>query len=246
MVGTFGRWAGPLLDGRDFWKLGVDFSLAKAHSKVVQDLTLLPEAAVWHAPSQTLVVADVHLGKAAAFRAGGIAVPDGDDARDLENLAALVEKHKASRLVVAGDMFHAPSGIRVELLELLKRFLDRIGVPVVLTIGNHDAKLRSIPSGVIAVDHLDLANEGPRIVHDPASSTPGRFHMAGHLHPVIRIRDGRRTCLRLPCFWQQENLLVLPAFGSFTGGSIIKPGPQDRVFTALRDQVVEIPAAAWG
>ncbi len=223
----------------------VDFSSTYAHTNGVRDLTLLPESGVWHAPSRTLVVADVHLGKAAAFRAGGIAVPDGDDARDLDRLAAMVENHEATRLVVAGDLFHAPSGLSRELEELLGQFLKRIDVPVVLTIGNHDAKMPTLPAGLITAPGLDLANDGPFVVHDPVDAKPGRLHIAGHLHPVIRIRDGHRTAMRLPCFWKQENLLVLPAFGSFTGGAIIKPAAGDRIYTALRDQVVEIPATAW-
>jgi uncharacterized protein len=211
----------------------------------MKDLTLLPECAVWHAPSRTLVVADVHLGKAAAFRVGGIAVPDGDDAGDLTKLSALAAKYDAVRLVVAGDLFHAPSGICPGLLELLSGFLREIAVPVVLTIGNHDAKLRTLPDGIAALPWLDLADDGPRVVHDPADAGSGRFHIAGHLHPVIRLRDGRRTALRLPCFWQRRDLLVLPAFGAFTGGSIIKPATGDRVHAMVRDRVVEIPASAW-
>lgn len=211
---------------------------------MMQSLTLLPESAVWHGPTRTLVVADVHLGKAAAFRAGGIPVPEGDDAQDLARLAALVKKHDAARLVIAGDLFHAPAGVTPALESLLAEFLREIAIPLFLTTGNHDAKLRSLPDGFIAVPHFDLAGDGPRVVHDPAAATPDRFHIAGHIHPVIRIRDGRRASLRLACFWERENLLVLPAFGTFTGGSIISPAPGDRIFTTLRDQVVEIPAAA--
>lgn len=211
----------------------------------MHSLTLLPESAVWHAPSRTLVVADVHLGKAAAFRAGGIPVPEGDDSHDLARLAALVARHDAARLVIAGDLFHAPAGVTPALESRLRDFLKTIAIPLILTIGNHDAKLRALPADLTAMPRLDLADDGPRVVHDPADATPGGFHIAGHLHPVIRIRDGRRTSLRLPCFWWRENLLVLPAFGSFTGGSIITPAAGDKVFTTLRDQVVEIPAAVW-
>lgn len=215
------------------------------HPLAMKDLNMLPESAVWHEPSRTLVVADVHLGKAAAFRAGGIAVPDGDDGHDLARLAGLVAKHDAGRLVVAGDLFHAPSGIGPELLELVADFAERIGIPWVLTVGNHDAKLRRYPEGIVAVPWVDLVDGGPRVVHDPADARGDRFHLAGHLHPVIRLRDGRRSSLRLPCFWQCDGVLVMPAFGSFTGGAIINPAEGDRVFSALRDQIVEIPPAAW-
>lgn len=208
-------------------------------------LTLLPEAAAWHSPSRTLIVADVHLGKSAAFRAQGVPVPDGDDAHDLNRLANLVVRENPARLVIAGDLFHAPSGITPELVSLLAGFLEKIRIPMILTLGNHDAKIRTLPAGITDVPHHDLAIGGPRVIHDPADATPGHFHLAGHLHPVIRIRDGRRTSLRLPCFWRNENRLVLPSFGSFTGGSIITPIRGDAVFTEMRGQVVEIPPALW-
>jgi len=208
----------------------------------MHDLTLLPEAAVWHAPTRTLVVADVHLGKAAAFRDGGIPVPEGDDAHDLARLTALVRKHGASRLVIAGDLFHAPAGMTPALESRFADFLKHLGIPLILATGNHDAKIRRLPAGIAAATHLDLAIEGPRVIHDPADATaPECFHIAGHLHPVVRLRDGRRTSLRLACFWLRENLLVLPAFGTFTGGTVITPGRGDRIFATLRDQVVEIP-----
>jgi len=211
----------------------------------VKSLKLLPESAVWHARSRTLVVADVHLGKAAAFRAGGIPVPEGDDSHDLARLAALVARHAAARLVVAGDLFHAPAGVTPVLSSRVADFLATIGIPLVLTTGNHDARLRRLPDEIIAVPFLDLAPRGPRVIHDPADATPGRFHIAGHLHPVVRLRDGRRSSLRVPCFWRRENLLVLPSFGTFTNGSIIAPAAGEGIYVALHDKIVEIPAAVW-
>jgi len=160
----------------------------------MHDLTLLPESAVWHAPTRTLVVADVHLGKAAAFRAGGIPVPEGGDADDLARLLALVRKHAAARLVIAGDLFHAPAGVTPALEALVAGFLTNLGVPFLLATGNHDAKLRGLPAGITAAPWVDLTSDGPRVVHDPADATAtGRFQLAGHLHPVFRLRDGRRT-----------------------------------------------------
>ncbi len=204
-------------------------------------ITLLPDAAAWHAPSRSLIVADVHLGKSAAFRAMGVPVPDGDDARDLARLAALAAREKAARLVIAGDLFHAPSGVTPELESLLADFLAKLGIPLALTTGNHDAKIRALPPGIAATPHLDLSDGGPRVIHDPAEAAADRFHIAGHIHPVVRIRDGRRTSLRLPCFWRSGRVLVLPSFGGFTGGSIITPGEGDSVFAAMRGRVVEIP-----
>lgn len=203
-------------------------------------LTLLPEGAVYLTDSSTLVLADLHLGKAAAFRAKGLPVPEGDTARDLGRVWALAEKHGAARIVIAGDLFHAPSGITPELETELDDFLNAIGIPVILVLGNHDEKLRVIPPRLEPVRELDLG-ENLRVVHDPADARGGSLHLCGHHHPIVKIPDGKRTSLRLSCFFNHGNQLVLPAFGSFTGGAVVHPLPDDRVFVALREQIIELP-----
>ena len=205
-------------------------------------LSLLPEGAVFLSDCATLVVADVHLGKSAAFRAQGLPVPEGDTVRDLQRLLELARKCHAAHLVVAGDLFHAPSGITPLLEAALADFIRALGLPVTLVFGNHDVKLKQIPSQIHSVAGLDLG-ESIRVIHDPAHASGGRMHLSGHWHPVVRIPDGRRTSLRLPCFLYRNHTLVLPAFGSFTGGAILSPAPDDRVFVAIRDQVIELPAA---
>jgi len=205
-------------------------------------LRLLPEGALWIGDGKLLVVADVHLGKSAAFRARGLPVPEGDTARDCKRLLDLAHKCGAEQLVIAGDLFHAPSGIDSELETTLAGFLGEIAIPLTLVVGNHDVKIRRLPAGLKSLPHLDLG-ESLRIIHDPAHASGERLHISGHWHPVVRIPDGRRTSLRLPCFLYRNHTLVLPAFGSFTGGAILSAEPDDRVFVALRDEIVEIPAA---
>ena len=203
-------------------------------------VSLLPEGCVYLTDVQTLIVADIHLGKSATFRARGLPVPEGDTARDLERLRKLLRRCQASRLVIAGDLFHAPAGITPELESALAGFLAAVDIPVTLVIGNHDVKIRHLPAPMHPVSQLDLG-ESIRVIHDPKDMRGDRLHIAGHLHPVIKIPDGRRTSLRLPCFLLRHQTLVLPAFGSFTGGAIIKPKPGDRIFVALRENVVELP-----
>lgn len=203
-------------------------------------LNLLPEGAIYLADCATLVVADLHLGKSAAFRAKGLPVPEGDDARDLGRLRALVNKHAAARLMIAGDLFHAPAGITPELEKAMEGFLDTIGIPVTLVLGNHDAKIHNIPDRLHPRDLIELTN-GLKIIHDPADAEGKSLHLCGHLHPIVRISDGKRTSLRFSCFLNRGTTLVLPSFGSFTGGAVIHPMTLDRVFVALRDEIIELP-----
>lgn len=208
--------------------------------QISPSLALLAEGAAFLADESTLIVADIHLGKSAVFRAKGLPVPEGDSARDLARLFDLAKKHRASHLVIAGDLFHSSTGLTTQLETALADFMVRLEIPITLVTGNHDVGIRKLPAQLRSVAHLDLENH-LRVIHDPAHASGESFHIAGHWHPVVKIPDGKRTSLRLACFLYRDNTLVLPAFGSFTGGAILDAEPGDRVFVAIRDQVVELP-----
>jgi len=205
------------------------------------DIQLLPEGVAFLPKTSSLVIADIHLGKSATFRARGLPVPEGDTERDLTRIRNLIHETHARELIIAGDLFHAPAGVTADLAALLAVFIETLGVPLILISGNHDAKLKRLPSGLTALPHLD--REYIRIIHDPVDASPDHLNIAGHWHPVARIPDGRRTSLRLPCFLFRRKTLVMPSFGSFTGGAIVSPEPGDRIFVALRGQVIELPEA---
>ena len=202
-------------------------------------IQLLPEGAALLNETSTLVIADIHLGKSATFRARGLPVPEGDTELDLNRIRNLVHETHAKHLIIAGDLFHAPAGVTQDLADLLGDFISTLGIPLTLISGNHDAKLKKLPAGLTALSHLDLG--AIRIVHNPMDTSSDHLNIAGHWHPVVRIPDGKRTSLRLPCFLFRNNTLVLPSFGSFTGGAVMEAEPDDRFFVPLRGQVVELP-----
>ena len=203
-----------------------------------QTLALLPDKTVL-LPDGTLIVADLHLGKATAFQAKGLAVPEGDSAADLHRLRTICEQVGATRILINGDLFHSHAGLTTEIERLMETWLFTISVPVQLIIGNHDAKLRRLPAALNPVPFTEAA--GFHIVHDPADAPPGKPAVCAHWHPVARIADGKRTSLRLPCFLLRGPVLVLPSFGTFTGGAIIDRETGDRVFVAPGERVIEVP-----
>src|SRR5436190_20499208 len=69
-----------------------------------QSLRLLPDHAVYWPARNTLLVADLHLGKDAAFRTAGVPVPAGSTAKDLSRLSSLIGLSGAQRLVILGDL----------------------------------------------------------------------------------------------------------------------------------------------
>lgn len=205
-----------------------------------QTIDLLPGSAARLADG-SLVVADLHLGKATAFQAQGLAIPEGDSAADLDRLRTICEQAAATRLLINGDLFHSPAGLSPEIERLLEFWLASLSIPVQLILGNHDRAIRRVPAALNPVASLEAA--GFLLVHDPAEAPADRPTITAHWHPVAKIADGRRSSLRLPCFLARGGSLVLPAFGSFTGGVVIAPEPGDRFFVAPAERVVEVPAS---
>ncbi|MFN7780785.1 MAG: phosphoesterase, partial [Betaproteobacteria bacterium] len=71
------------------------------------DWQLFAAPAALHVASRTLVVADAHFGKAAAFRARGVPVPQGTTTANLARLTTAIEAIRPRTLVFLGDLFHA-------------------------------------------------------------------------------------------------------------------------------------------
>lgn len=195
-------------------------------------LTLLPERAVWQAETRTLWIADLHLGKAASFRALGQPVPRGTTQENLARLGALVDAHQARRLVVLGDFLHARSGRTPGLLAQLRDWrAARGGLECVVVRGNHDAHAGDAPAdcGFVSVDE-PLARDGVEGWHHVGGeidAASGPMLLSGHIHPVARLTGPGRDRLRLPCFCLRGRAIVLPSFGEFTGGHPVDPRDWD-------------------
>ena len=79
--------------------------------------------------------------------------------------------------------------------------------------GNHDPEIAQWLGGYV-IDSLTV--EGITLRHEPRGAWT-THEIAGHLHPAAKIsRDG--YTLRRPCFIGNGQRLVVPAFGSYTGG----------------------------
>ena len=208
-------------------------------------LTLLPQRAVWREDTRVLFVADVHLGKAAAFRAAGLPVPAGTTRENLARLDALIEALQPRRLVVLGDLFHARAAYReATLREVAAWRARRAPLAVTLVAGNHDASAGAPPAslGLELVDE-PFALDGLELRHLPRDDdAEGPPILAGHLHPAARLNGPAHDSLRLPCFVMRGRQLILPAFGEFTGGSLAAADAVTALCLVAGDRFVHVPA----
>ena len=209
-----------------------------------ETLWLLPERAAYWPARRTLLVADLHLGKPAAFRAAALPVPEATMDADLERLSATIEQTKAERLVILGDLVHARSGQTPRTVETVAAWRRRHrDLAMVLVLGNHDQRCGPTPLEW-RMEIIDELRVEPPFVwrHRPDEHEAG-YVVAGHVHPVAQLTGPGRQKLRLRCFAVGERRAILPAFGGFTGGAVGAPTPTDRVFVVADDQIVEMSRA---
>jgi DNA ligase-associated metallophosphoesterase len=204
----------------------------------------LPQRAALWLDRRWLVVADLHLGKAATFRARGVPVPEGTTQAGLQRLTALIESTRPQRLVFLGDLLHAPEAHRTETMRRFAGWRARHArLPMTLVEGNHDRQAGAPPPAVrIDVVGEPWTEQGIALCHHP-QAVAGAAVVAGHLHPCVRLHGAANDSVRLPCFWQRAGVLTLPAFGEFTGGATVVREAGDRVIAVADERLIEVPAA---
>ena len=167
-----------------------------------------------HWPAQdALLVADLHLEKASWFAQTGQMLPPYDSRETLERLGAALVETGARRILCLGDNFHddaGPQRMEPEAVRLLANLARR--ADLVWITGNHDAGLAGIAGDVVQ----ELEIDGIALRHE---TTPDTTYpeISGHYHPKLRLNIKGRTIAR-PCALRSESRLILPAFGTLTGG----------------------------
>ena len=172
------------------------------------------EGALFWPAQQALLVADLHLEKASWYARLGQFLPPYDSQATLAALTRAVEATSAKRLFCLGDSFHDRFGCERlpgharELLSALTSTLDWVWV-----LGNHDPGFADHCGGRLE-DEMVIA--GIVLRHEAERDDP-RPEISGHFHPKLRLHlRGRQVSRR--CFVASTSKLILPAFGSLTGG----------------------------
>jgi DNA ligase-associated metallophosphoesterase len=198
---------------------------------------LLPQKALYWPRAKTLVVADIHFGKAASFRALGVPVPRGTTTQNLAALDELVALYGAGRIVFLGDFLHARAAhARSTQAALLAWRQRHPQLELTLVRGNHDRHAGD-PAGLLGIDVVDEPYQaGPfAFCHHPDLDPPG-YALAGHVHPAFLLAT-RFDALRLPCFVVGPRRMILPSFGAFTGGHLMTGDLHDGIYVSSGEAV---------
>ncbi len=177
-----------------------------------EPVEVLPEGALWWAPGRALIVADLHLEKASSYARRGQMLPPYDTALTLSRLEEVCRRLRPDRVVSLGDSFH-DRGAEVRLAEADGQRIRALtsACDWVWVEGNHDPT----PPAWLGGRGAHAFKLGALVLrHEPEGE---RGEIAGHLHPVVRIRRRGRS-VRRACFASDGERLVMPAFGALTGG----------------------------
>ncbi len=172
------------------------------------------EAALyWHA-QDALLVSDLHLEKASAYALNGQMLPPYDSVATLEDIAALCAKYRPAKIISLGDNFHDDGGEQ-RLAESAAALLVDLACATewIWITGNHDRAVSGIWGGR-AFDELNMA--GITLRHEAKRGDPNP-EISGHFHPKFRqVLRGRMVARR--CFVKSARKMIMPAFGTLTGG----------------------------
>jgi hypothetical protein len=215
-------------------------------------IRLLPQRAAYLPECGTLLVADLHLGRQHAWHAEGRPIGDAVAVASLDEplarLGELVRKTNAKRVLVLGDLLHAPAGLTTDMIGRVAAWRKTVEVPFELIPGNHDRRLHLVINEWNLHLHESVLIEPPfAFTHEPASATSsacvGNVVWCGHIHPLVHLRT-RGDSLRLPCFCFGSTTALLPAFSGMSSGATIRPEPGDRVYAITEDSVVDVSDGA--
>ncbi|VWX59986.1 putative phosphoesterase [Burkholderiales bacterium 8X] len=207
-----------------------------------QQVELLFERALWWPAHHVLFIADLHLGKAATFRALGQPVPSGTTEENLARIDRLCARLAPQHIVFLGDFLHAPEAHAPALISAVAAWRQRNSqIACTLVRGNHDSRAGDPPPEL----DIDVVNEpfliGPFAACHHPQSHPTHFVLAGHLHPACTLYGRGRDKLRMPCFVREGDQMILPAFGEFTGGWQVEAAPGRRFYGVGGEAVWAVP-----
>ena len=161
----------------------------------------------------TVAVADLHMGKSQRIaRSGGGLLPPYESFDSLFRLQADLAATRPSTVICLGDSFDDDAAA----LDVSRLHGERLSEMQgncrwIWVCGNHDAE-PDVASGEVV---KEVAIGGLMFRH--VATADGIGEVSGHYHPKIRISAKGRRISRA-CFLIDRDRILLPAYGTYTGG----------------------------
>ena len=177
-------------------------------------LMALPSGGLIWPDEGLLVVADLHLGRSErTARRGGAFLPPYETLDTLTRLHQVIEDTDPRTVICLGDSFDddaaADALTSVEQMVLKKAMGPRRWI---WAEGNHDPSAETF--GGERAAEIELGPLRFRHIAAPGAPDDGTGEVSAHYHPKAALRGAGTR----PCFLVDRVRVVMPAFGTYTGG----------------------------
>ena len=161
---------------------------------------------------QIAIISDLHLEKGSSFSYSGQFLPPYDSEETLKKLSKGIKNHNIKKVILLGDTFHDKNAFNRMSEKAFFLFNSLIKkYEVIFILGNHENKLK--------IDHINFLNEyvidDIHFIHQALQKSI--FQISGHFHPVATIKSSIKK-ITAKCFLHTNNHIILPSFGTYTGG----------------------------
>ena len=206
------------------------------------ELVAMPSGALWWPAQSILCVSDLHFGKSNRLaRMGQSWIPPYENQDTLLRLETDLDSTSAKKIICLGDSFDDNEASQSlpsdELLWITKMQAGREWIWI---SGNHDPSPKNL--GGSFLHYLEIG----KLYFQHIASAEKRFEISGHYHPKIRMIIKGQSFTRR-CFLVDENRVILPAYGTYTGGLYCNRNPlcsimqQDAIALMTGKEIYPIP-----
>ena len=215
------------------------------------------ERALYIAKEKAVVIADLHLGIEFEYMAKGIIIPM-QTKNLVERLLAILEKKRARKLIILGDLKHVINEKeyimkeRKEVRYFLKEMAEHVEIWIIK--GNHDGRLKSKYAKIFGARGMML--DDVALAHGHAWVSPvlmkASIFIMAHLHPHIRLvtKTGysyNEACWIIGGFKKEKfrkkypegnddiRVIIMPSFNPVAGGIALNKEKLKRGMASLID-----------
>jgi DNA ligase-associated metallophosphoesterase len=180
------------------------------------EFILLGSGCCYWPKKEILIVSDLHLEKGSFLVMKGQPIPTADTRDTLDRLKNQIIELQPKMVLCLGDNVHDPNALlRMDSDDLnTLQSLCNTTVDWCWIIGNHD-KVHLMNHSLLHKFVNEVSIENICFTHELQENKP--FQIMGHYHPKITIiKKGVRITGK--CFAVTKNIIIMPSFGSYTGG----------------------------
>ncbi len=177
---------------------------------------------------EIIIFSDLHLEKGSFLSQFANPLPRFDSKETIKRMSILLKRYDCSHVVCLGDSLHdgnALSRMQKDDLHELNNLVTSVN-KWTWVLGNHDPE---IPEAILGERASKLHIDNLLLVHEP-EDVSAIAQVIGHYHPKSSYKLANRKVTG-KSFVCADNILLMPAFGKYTGGLDIK----DTAFTDLFD-----------